>query len=114
MSLTKLETNLNIIKSLPNKPTLEADELKKKFDEASNLIKEYINDTLLEEIEKSIKDSKIKIEDSLTSDDTNKALSAKQGKELKEITDKKQNKILVGTDLPTGGENGDIYIQYFE
>ena len=114
MSLTKLETNLNIIQSLPNKPTLEADELKKKFDEAPNAIKKYINDILIGDIETDIKNSKIEIENNLTSDDVNKALSAKQGKELKEIADKKQKKILIGTDLPTGGENGDIYIQYFD
>ncbi|MCI8654268.1 MAG: hypothetical protein HFJ48_00080 [Clostridia bacterium] len=113
MNLTKLEENLNIIQSLPNKPTLEADELKTKFDKGSNGIKDYINNILIPEIEKLVKESKIEIEDSLTSEDTDKALSAKQGKIIKEELDKKQKSIGIGTDLPTGGENGDIYIQYF-
>lgn len=113
MNLTKLEDNLNIIQSLPNKPTLEADELKRKFDEGSNKIKEYINNILTKEAEELVENSKTDIEDNLTSIDANKALSAKQGKILKEELDKKQKNINIGTDIPTGGENGDIYIQYF-
>ena len=53
--------------------------------------------------------------DNLSSDDTNKALSAKQGKVLKELIEAKQKKILYGTAVPSSsyGEDDDIYIQYF-
>ena len=117
MSLTKLNDNLNIIQSLPNKPTLEAETLKAEFDKAANLIKDYINNTLTEETETLVQDSisaaKTPIENSLTNISTDKALSALQGKNLKDEVDTKQKLIGYGTDTPTGGNDGDIYIQYF-
>ena len=162
MSLTKLNDNLNKVRSLPNKPTLEAEELKAVFDEAANIIKDYINDVLTPEIEVMVQDAmesaktpiengltststaralsalqgkvlkdlvdiiqtklagiedeatKTIVEDVLTSTSSTNALSAAQGKKLKEVLEIKQNKITYGTDIPTGGSDGDIYIQYFE
>ena len=114
MALPQLTENLNIVQSLPNKPTQEASELKIKFDEAGNIIKVYLNDTLLPAIEKIIGDAKTPVENSLTSESTIKALSALQGKNLKDLIDAKQNKITYGTEIPTGGSNGDIYIQIFD
>lgn len=52
MALTKLEENLNTIENLPDSPTLETAELKKKFDESSIKIKEYINEVLTNEVDK--------------------------------------------------------------
>lgn len=43
MEFRKLTTDLNIISSLPDQPTITASELKAKFDEAGNIIKDYIN-----------------------------------------------------------------------
>ncbi|MBL7575360.1 hypothetical protein SAMN00017477_0866 [Peptoniphilus asaccharolyticus DSM 20463] len=43
--------------------------------------------------------------DNLTSTDTEKALSANQGKELKRLIDNKQNKINIVNDLTTGGNS---------
>lgn len=117
MSLTKLNDNLNTIQSLPNKPTLEAEALKAEFDKSGNLIKTYINNTLTEEVEKLVQDSissaKTPIENSLTNISTDKALSALQGKILKDEMETKQKTISYGLDTPTGGNDGDIYIQYF-
>lgn len=113
--LPELEDNLNILQSLPNKPTLSAENLKKEFDKAPNIIKEYINNTLLEAIEtlvtNSISSAKTSIENNLESTSITKALSAAMGKKLNE---EKQNLIKSGTSEPTGGNNGDIYLQYFE
>ena len=114
MALPELTENLNIIQSLPNKPTEEASELKIKFDKAGNIIKVYLNDTLLPAIETSINDAKTPIENTLESESTVKALSALQGKNLKDLIDTKQNKISYGTEIPTSGSDGDIYIQIFE
>lgn len=50
MNLTKLNENLNNIQSLPNKPSLTAEELKQEFDKAPNAIKEYINEILTVEL----------------------------------------------------------------
>lgn len=114
MALPQLTDNLNITQSLPNKPTQEASELKIKFDEAGNIIKVYLNDTLLPAIENLISNAKTPIENSLESESTIKALSALQGKNLKDLIDTKQNKITYGTEIPTGGSDGDIYIQIFD
>ena len=114
MSLPQLTENLNIIQSLPNKPTQEAGELKIKFDEAGNIIKVYINDTLLPAIETSITTAKTPIENSLESESVVKALSALQGKNLKDLIGTKQDKIAYGTDVPSDGNDGDIYIQIFD
>lgn len=51
MSFKRIDENLNIHQSLPDQPTLEAQELKQKFDEAANIIKDYINNTFLPELE---------------------------------------------------------------
>lgn len=50
MALTELTQNLNVHQSLPDQPALNADELKAEFDKAANLIKEYLNGTLLSEL----------------------------------------------------------------
>ena len=42
MNLPELENNLNKLESLPNKPTLSAEDLKEEFDKAPNIIKDYI------------------------------------------------------------------------
>ena len=51
MSLPTLNENLNIHQSLPDKPALNAEELKQEFDKAPNLIKEYLNGILLPQID---------------------------------------------------------------
>ena len=53
------------------------------------------------------------VENVLTSTSTTNALSAAQGKALKDLVDAKQKNISKGTATPSGGSNGDIYIQYF-
>lgn len=61
----------------------------------------------------------VKITDNLTSTSANEALSANQGRVLKEGLDQanaainnKQKTITSGAGAPSGGVNGDIYIQY--
>ena len=60
MALTKLTDNLNSIQSLPNKPSLEAEELKAEFDKSGNLIKAYI-------VKNGVIDKRILNEDPFTS-----------------------------------------------
>ncbi len=43
MSLTKFTENVNNVSSLPDKPNIQSDELKRVFDQAGNSIKEYLN-----------------------------------------------------------------------
>lgn len=106
MSLSKLNSNLNIIGSLPDKPTLAVSELKAKFDEGNNLVKTYINETLIPEIESR----EIPLTNNLTSGGTASALTAEMGKEL---NNKKQNVINYGTEVPVLND-GEIFIQIFD
>lgn len=57
--------------------------------------------------------NKTTVENVLTSTSTTNALSAAQGKALKALIDGKQKTITKGTSAPSGGSNGDIYLQYF-
>ena len=97
MALTKLTDNLNSIQSLPNKPSLEAEELKAEFDKSGNLIKAYINEILTEEIEalitNTVESAKVIVENVLTSSSSVNALSANQGKELKDLIDTMKTKL---------------------
>lgn len=214
MNLTKLNENMNNVQSLPDRPSLTAEELKQEFDKAPNAIKDYINEILTEElisiltqlesglsagdatintINSTIATMKTKldgiatgankyvhptttgnkhipaggssgqilrwsadgtvawgndnnttyanvttsksglmsstdktklngiatgatkntVENVLTSTSATNALSAAQGKALKALIDVKQKAITRGTAAPSGGSNGDIYIQYF-
>ena len=54
--------------------------------------------------------NKTAINNTLTSTSTDEALSAAMGKKL---NDEKQKKISFGTDVPTGGVDGDLYDQIF-
>ena len=48
MNLPKLTDDLNIISSLSNRPTENSEELKRKFDEAGNIIKNFLNNSFIE------------------------------------------------------------------
>lgn len=54
--------------------------------------------------------NKTVVNNTLTSTSTSEALSAAMGKKL---NDEKQKKLSTGTGNPSGGTNGDVYIQYF-
>ncbi len=65
MSFSKLTDDLNIIQSLADQPTMTANELKKKFDESGNKIKDYINKIFLEEIDSEFSERYKTIQDDL-------------------------------------------------
>ncbi len=114
MALKKFEGNVNVISNLADTPVMPSSELKAQFDSAGVAIKEYLRE-LVSELDESLRSLEDKTEkipavvDALDSADTNAALSAAQGKALDE---NKQNKIHSGTEAPTGGSDGDLYIWY--
>ena len=65
MSLTKFTGNTNVISELSDTPTETAVELKAKFDEAGNSIKNYINSTLTEETEQLVANTKTNLQTSI-------------------------------------------------
>jgi len=110
MALPKLIKDLNYIQALSDRPNtadgLTSMELKEKFDQAANDIKNYINNELISEIDKqnlaSIKGSDSRLTDSRRCnnnfDNYKIALSNLH--------------INSGTKLPTTGEDGDIFFLY--
>lgn len=54
MSLTKFSKNVSNHQSQPDKPALTASELKELFDKAPEDIKDYLNNTLLPELEDAL------------------------------------------------------------
>lgn len=60
MGLTKCESDLDVIAKLPDtpmSPEYDAARLKEEFDKAPNMLKEYINSTLIPEIDEAIASS---------------------------------------------------------
>ena len=57
LDIPKLTDDLNIIQSLQDQPTLSSQELKAKFDEGSNLIKDYINKLFLPKLQDTLEDN---------------------------------------------------------
>ena len=111
MELTKLTADLAVISKLADSPTETAAALKAKFDEGPRAIGSYLNGTLLPEIEEALAliDGKAPaVVNNLTSTATDAALSAAMGRLLDQT---KQNKSGIGTEPPSGGVDGDIYIQ---
>lgn len=105
-NITKFNENVNIISSLPDKPTQSAEELKADFDKGANLIKEYINTILIPQLEAGI----YPIINNLTTGGSTSSLSAEMGKRLNE---EKQRKINYGTTVPPLDE-GEIFVQIFD
>ena len=136
MSLTKFTENVNNVQSLADKPIQASEALKQVFDKAGNDIKTYINDILTAQIDtliSALQSGKIdtnKIVNDVTTGGSTNVASAETVKGLStrvdgipdEVDTKIQNlglksgattQITSGTSTPSGGNDGDIYIQYF-
>ena len=62
MSLTKFTENTNVISELPDAPSMSAQEIKAKFDEAGTKIKNYLNNTLTDETEQLVSGTKTSLQ----------------------------------------------------
>lgn len=134
MALTELTSNLNIHQSHPDQPALSADELKEDFDKAGNLIKEYLNEILLPELNGIInsfqsKDTNVdgvisnlqRIVEEATTNITDIQTSISNiNTNITSVQNKTNNyksgattKITIGSSVPASLENGEVYFQYF-
>lgn len=108
--LTRFTTNVNNIQALSDRPNtadgLTSQELKEKFDKAGIDIKAYLNDTMIAEIENYFKSC-------LDSDDNRLTDSRKCNNTFDDSLKARQNlKINYGSELPSTGEDGDIFFLY--
>jgi len=100
MSLTKLEKDMGIIAALDDEPNdvggLSSAQLKEKFDEAGQAVKEYINESLLPE---------------LTASSAAAALGAVlDGEEttVQDALDRLEQAVVESGNVPMGGNEGDV------
>lgn len=113
MALTELTANLNVHQSNPDKPAMSATELKRNFDSAPNSIKEYINETLLPELNTiitNLQNGSTSVNQAITSLQTtvNSLSTTMAGLKSGATT-----KITIGSSVPSTLENGEVYLQYF-
>lgn len=127
MALNLCDANVNTVRNLLDTPTQTVTELKAAFDGGSQNIKDWLNNVHIPELESTkqdkltntsnnrvlITDSNGNITESEVSVDDMSAL-LEDSAEMQEQISTMQSKITYGTTSPTGGNNGDIYIQYSE
>lgn len=120
MALPELTENLNKIQSLPDKPTLDAEDLKKEFDASGNAIKEYVNETLLPALNTVITNlqngnsstaSAVNSLQTIVNEATTNISNIQTT--LSGLKSGATTKITIGSSVPTSLENGEIYFQYF-
>jgi hypothetical protein len=122
INLTNLTANVNNIQALSDRPNtadgITSQQLKERFDKAGSDIKTFINNTLIEEIEEYLRQAKSHIEaienmDLVESDDARLTNARKCDDTFLDYLDARTNlHITYGTELPSTGEDGDIFFLY--
>ena len=121
INITNLTANVNNIQALSDKPNtadgLTAQQLKEKFDKAGGDIKEYINGTLITEVEGYLNQAKTHIETlestAVTTSDSRLSNSRKCNNTFDNYLLARSNlKIGYGDTLPSTGTDGDIFFLY--
>lgn len=125
MALNLCNADVYVVRDLLNTPTQTVDELKAAFDGGAQNLKDWLNDTFIPELDSAKQDTlnftgfnKVLItnndgeiaESVITATELN-ALDGINGN-IQEQLNTLQGKITYGTSEPSGGSNGDIYIQY--
>jgi len=95
MSLTKFTENTNIISQLDDTPSQSGNELKAKFDEASGLIKTYLNNTLTTETEQLVATEKSALQQAISD------LSSQINASLSQLSENMKLKIVTGQEVAT-------------
>ena len=120
MSLTTLTENLNTIQSLPDQPALTSEQLKAKFDESSNKIKTYVNETLIPELNTILtnlqnKDTTLETAMATMQSTITEAVGniTSIQSTLSGLKSGATTKITIGSEVPSSLENGEVYFQYF-
>lgn len=121
INITDLTANVNNIQALSDKPNtadgLTAQQLKEKFDKAGGDIKEYINGTLIPEVEGYLNQAKTHIENleenAVLDNDSRLSDSRTCNNTFDNYLIARSNlKISYGNSLPATGEDGDIFFLY--
>lgn len=125
MALTKFTENVNNIQALSDRPNITdgmtSSELKERFDKAGSDIKNYMNNTLTEEIDDVIVDINgdiARVEAAIptnyvTTSDSRLTNSRKCNNTYDNWATARSNlKVTYGTSLPSSADNGAIFLLY--
>ena len=125
MALSKFTENVNNIQALSDRPNvtdgITSSELKEKFDKAGSDIKNYMNNTLTEEIDDAIVDINSDIAavqasiptNYVTTSDSRLTNSRKCNNTFDNWSTARSNlKVTYGTSLPSSADNGAIFLLY--
>ena len=117
MAIRECTVETNNISQLPDEPALSPTELKAEFDQAGTDLKNYINNSLITDVNQTVNTAVNGLSTTITSNQTsnNTRFTTIEGN-ITTLTNSikgKQKTITSGTSAPSGGSNGDIYIQYF-
>ena len=116
MALTKLTANVNNIQSLSDRPNaidgLTSSQLKEKYDKAGADIKDYLNNTLTEELDDVL--STIPSTDNFVTTTDSRLTNSRQCNNSFDSwsTARTNLKISYGTSLPSSADNGAIFFLY--
>lgn len=112
IKLTRFTKNVNNIQSLSDKPNetdgLTAQGLKERFDKAGNDIKTFINGTLISEIETHFNTKNYVSDDDERLDNSRRCNNTFDDG----LIARKNLRIDYGSELPSTGEDGDIFFLY--
>lgn len=135
LNLTKLTANVNNIQALSDRPNtadgITAQQLKEKFDKAGADIKDWANNTLIEELETYINqltnavetvedlaeglDTRVdNVEDNYVQNTDSRLTNSRQCNNSFDnyLTSRTNLHITYGTSLPSSGTDGDIFLLY--
>lgn len=121
INITNLTANVNNIQALSDRPNtadgITSQQLKEKFDKAGADIKDYINNSLIEEIEGYLNQAKSHIEtietNYVATNDARLSNSRQCNNSFDSYTTARANlHISYGTSLPSSGTDGDIFLLY--
>ena len=129
MALNLCNADVYVVRDLLNTPTQTVDELKAAFDGGAQNLKDWLNATFIPELDSAKQDTikftgfnKVLIinndgeiaESTITATELNQleGLTSNVQTQINSLNSEKQKKITYGTSAPSGGSNGDIYIQY--
>lgn len=117
MAIRECTVNTNNISQLPDEPALTPSELKAEFDQAATDLKNYINNELIPDANQTVNTAVSGLSTTINNNQTanNTRFTQVEGSitSLEGTINAKQKAITSGTETPSGGSDGDIYIQYF-
>lgn len=116
MALTKLTADVNNIQALSDRPNeidgLTSSQLKERYDKAGSDIKEYLNETLTEELD-DIVETIPDTSNFVTNSDSRLTNARKCDNTFNSWSTARTNlKITYGTTLPGSADNGAIFLLY--